>query len=184
MCSTTNRSDRCSGQATTKRRVRNYLRKDIVCSHMKVCAGVLAHRLVVATLVDIKRRITFITPHQLSTDAKQLVRDGSTNFVRQIAEKGYYSGSKQLDQEVDGEMYIHIEKKDKDAFLTVQRGKHRNPNTISDEAKYFVLKFPKSGPIKDDILREDSSLRRVGGTPNEETEDELFNASTSKPLVL
>ena len=28
--------------------------EDIVCSHMKVCAGVLAHRLVVATLVDIK----------------------------------------------------------------------------------------------------------------------------------
>ena len=31
-------------------------------------------------------------------------------FVKFVAEKGYYSGSKQLDQEVDLEIYIQIQK--------------------------------------------------------------------------
>lgn len=160
------------------------LRKDIVCSHMKVCAGVKVHRLVVAILVDIKRKITFITPHQLSTEAKQLVRDGSANFVKQINEKGYYSGSKQLDQEVDLELYLHLVIDNKESYLTVQRGKHRTPTIIPEDHKFFVLKFPKRGPIKEDINGEDTSLRRVGGTPNEQTDEELFSGSNAKPLVL
>jgi hypothetical protein len=128
------------------------------------------------------KKISFITPHQLSTEAKELVRNGNNSFVKFIAEKGYYSGSKQLDQEVDLELYIHIEKQDGDSFLTVQRGKHRDTGIISDDMKYFVLKFPKRSPIPDDLLKQDSSLRRVGGSPNEETNDELFSLKKSMQI--
>lgn len=73
-------------------------------------------------------------------------------FVRDIAEKGYYSGSKQLDQEVDGEIYIHLFRHNGVTYLAVQRGKHRLPTIVQDEYKYFLLPFPKRTPIPDDLL--------------------------------
>lgn len=102
------------------------------------------------------RRITLITPHQISTDAKMLIRNGmpEDKFVRDIAEKGYYAGSKQLDQEVDGEIYIHLFKHNGVTYLAVQRGKHRIPTIVQDEFKYFLLPFPKRMPIPDDLLGE------------------------------
>jgi hypothetical protein len=125
------------------------------------------------------KKITFLTPHQLSTDAKELVRNGNTSFVKFIAEKGYYSGSKQLDQELDLELYIHIEKEAKESYLTIMRGKHRGVGIIPDDMKYMVLKFPKNAPIPDDLEKADSTLRRVGGALNEESNDELFSINKS-----
>jgi hypothetical protein len=99
------------------------------------------------------RKITLITPHQISTEAKQLIRNGmpEDKFVRDIAEKGYYAGSKQLDQEVDGEIYIHLFRHNGITYLAVQRGKHRLPTIVQDEYKYFLLPFPKRTPIPDDL---------------------------------
>lgn len=99
-------------------------------------------------------RGTFVvTPHQLSPEAKNLVRGGvpEDQFVKEVAEKGFTSGSRQLDQEVDLEIYIHLMKHNKETYLTVQRGKHRLPTIVSDELKYFILKFPKGMPIPEDL---------------------------------
>ena len=109
------------------------------------------------------RKISFITPHQLSTDAKQLVRDGREDFVKEIAGKGYYAGSKQIDQEVDAEIYIHIEKRNGKSFLTCQRGKHRIVGQTPILDQYCVLPFDPDLGILDDVLGEDTSLRRPGG---------------------
>lgn len=109
------------------------------------------------------RKITMITPHQLSTEAKQLVRDGHSDFVKKVAENGYFAGTKQLDQGLDGELYIHIEKLNGQSFLTVQRGKHRVANIIPDSDKYTVYPFPKKGSIQDDLNRPIISLSKVGG---------------------
>lgn len=112
------------------------------------------------------RDILLITPHQLSTDAKNLIREGSRDLVKKIAGGGYYSGSKQIDQEVDGELYLHIEKLNGRAYLTVQRGKHRIPTIIPDTEKYFVLPFPEDGSIPDDLLLDhEITLKVVGGGP-------------------
>jgi hypothetical protein len=94
-----------------------------------------------------------VTPHQLSPEAKNLVRGGvpEDQFVKEVAEKGFTSGSRQLDQEVDLEIYIHLMKHNKETYLTVQRGKHRLPTIVSDELKYFILKFPKGMPIPEDL---------------------------------
>lgn len=109
------------------------------------------------------RKITFITPHQLSTEAKNLIRTGVTEFVKDIAEKGYWDSCKTIDQEVDGEMYIHIEKVNKDSFLTIQRGKHRGMPPIDDVDKYCVLPMHKVGGLRDDINGPDTTRRKPGG---------------------
>ena len=109
------------------------------------------------------RQIALISPHQFSSDAKMLIREGRTDFVKAVANRGYYDGSKRLDQEVDLELGIHIERKDGAAYLTVQRGKHRIPTVIPETDKYMVLKFTEKGGIMDDVGKPDSTLKKVGG---------------------
>jgi len=109
------------------------------------------------------RQIALVSPHQLSSDAKMLIREGRTDFVKAIANKGYWDGSKRLDQEVDLELYQNIERKDGVAYLTIQRGKHRTPTVIPETDKYMVLKFTEKGCILDDVGKPDSTLKKVGG---------------------
>lgn len=109
--------------------------------------------------------ITLLSPHQLSSEAKQLIRDGRSDFVKQIANKGYYDGCKRLDQELDLELYFHIEHLNDESFLTIQRGKHRIPTIIPEKDKHMVLKFTTKGCILDDLHKSDSTLRKVGGGP-------------------
>lgn len=111
------------------------------------------------------RGITVISPHQLSTEAKQMIRDGRQNFVKEIAEKGYYDKCRTIDNEVDLEIYIHIEKVNRKSYLTVQRGKHRGADIIDDRSKYIVLPFTNIGDIKDDINIDEISLEKPGGEP-------------------
>jgi hypothetical protein len=120
------------------------------------------------------RKTTVITPHQLSTEAKQLLRTGipEDQFVKVINEKGYYSGCKQLDQEIDLELYIHLFKHNKETYLSIQRGKHRLPTIIHDEDdKYCIYKFPKGMPIPNDLLGEDSSISRLSSKLSNASDD-------------
>lgn len=101
-----------------------------------------------------KKGILFFTPHQLNTEAKALMKNGvpEKTFVKEIAGKGYTEMSKQIDQVVDLELYIHkVKLEDKGYGLTVQRGKHRVPTIIDDEDMYCILKFPYRAPIKEDL---------------------------------
>ncbi len=108
--------------------------------------------------------IAFVTPHQLSTEAKALVRQNVENFVQEIANKGYYDGCRTVDQEVDLEIYIHIEKYQGRSYLTMQRGKHRKAGKLTPERDlYCVLPFHPVGGILDDINGKDLSQRSVRG---------------------
>lgn len=110
------------------------------------------------------RGIAFVTPHQLSTEAKALVRQGVENFVQEIANKGYYDGCRTIDQEVDMEIYIHIEKYDGASYLTIQRGKHRKSGRLTAEKDlYCVIPFDPIGGIRDDINGADRSRRNIRG---------------------
>ncbi len=114
------------------------------------------------------RKILFLSPHQLSSEAKNLVRQNIPNFVKEIANKGYYDGCKVIDQEVDGELYIHIEKRNGSSNLTVQRGKHRKSGRLTpDEDQYVVLPFFDVGSIRDDIESGDLSLKKLPSTDND-----------------
>lgn len=111
------------------------------------------------------RKTCFITPHQLSTEAKTLVRQGEMDLVKKVNGGGYYAGCKQIDQVVDGELYIHIEEVNGASFLTVQRGKHRKIKQTPKEDLYCVLPFQKIGGIRDDVNGVDTTRKRVGGGP-------------------
>lgn len=110
------------------------------------------------------RKITLITPHQLSTEAKMLIRQGNEeSFVRDIANKGYYDSCKTIDQEVDLELYIHKVIADGKSWLCVQRGKHRLIQQTKEEYKYTVLPFCDIGDIRDDVNGADTSRKKPAG---------------------
>lgn len=126
-----------------------------------------------------EHNIFCLTPHQLSSEAKKLIRDGAHDFVKQIANKGYYDGCMRLDQEVDIEIYIHIVKINGESYLTIQRGKHRRPGLITpDKDLYTCYKFSPIGDIRDDIMGNDMSRRAPGGgAGGEASNDEWFLAA-------
>lgn len=115
------------------------------------------------------RNTLLLVCHQLSTEAKQLIRNGveAKEFVKEIAGKGYTEGSRQIDQVVDLELYQHIAKIGKKFYLTIQRGKRRFPEIIPEDKKYFMLPFPpqelKVPCIPPNLkIKEDCSLEYVG----------------------
>lgn len=110
------------------------------------------------------RAVAFLTPLQLSTEAKQLTRNGVPNhmFLKEIAEKGYYDGCRTVDQEIDLELYVHLFSHKGKKLLQFQRGKHRLPTVIPDEDLNFMLQFPGLNiPVLEDINGEDSSFTRL-----------------------
>lgn len=112
-----------------------------------------------------KRGVMVMTPHQLSTEAKMLKRQGTDNFVQEIANKGYWDSCRTIDQEVDMEIYLNIEKVNGESWLTVQRGKHRKFSITPEKDLYYVYKFDPIGGIRDDLNGKDMSRRSVGGQP-------------------
>jgi hypothetical protein len=111
------------------------------------------------------RGITFITPHQISQDAKKLMRTGVDNFVQEIVGKGYYDSCGTIDQEVDIEILFHKEILGTMSYLTLQRGKHRKIEITPTQDLYFVLPFQPIGTIAVDIFGKDMSMKKVGGAP-------------------
>lgn len=121
------------------------------------------------------KNIAFITPHQLSTEAKNLLRleVNEVNFVKNVAEKGFYADSKQIDNEVDLEIYMHLFKHNKKTYLALMRGKHRLPGVIADEDKFCIFEFPYKMPIPDDEDTDhDISMTRL---PSSTAVDDLIN---------
>ena len=117
--------------------------------------------------------ITFITPHQLSTEAKQLLRNGMPGYqlVKEIAEKGYFDKTKALDREFDLGLimckYIHNKKH----YLAIHRDKHKIPTIIDEEKKFCILEFPDKMPIPSDINRERKSFRNIKEIDSKSEED-------------
>lgn len=99
------------------------------------------------------KEIALVTAHQLSTEAKKLIKNGldRLHFAEEVAGKGYTEGSGQLDQIVDGEIAIALAKKDKKHVLTFYRGKHRIPTILPDEKKGFFLTFERNAPLRETL---------------------------------
>lgn len=127
------------------------------------------------------RNIAFISPFQLSTEAKQLLRNGvpEHQFVNEIAEKGYTDGCKTIDQELDLEIYIHLFTHKRKKYLAIRRGKHRLSTVIPDEDKYVIYKFPGLNiPILEDINTDSIGMKKLPKDYDTESEsilDEVLN---------
>lgn len=93
-----------------------------------------------------------------------MVRDNVDDFVRNVANRGYYDGCRRLGQEPDLEIMIHKVVVDGKSYLTVARGKHRSV-VCPLEHQYFVLPFQTVGTIPWDIDGQDSSVAKPGGGP-------------------
>ena len=119
----------------------DYLRK----SQLTGCSGVRVDEKIRDLFSRVRnfcvpRQITFLTAHQISTEGKNLIREGRADFVKEIANKGYYEGCKSIDHEVDLEIMIRIEEPDDGfSYLTMMRGKHRKPLLDSKEASLSGL---------------------------------------------
>lgn len=113
-----------------------------------------------------QRKICFYTPHQHSSEAKNLLRAGlEDTYVQEIANKGFWDGARSIDQEIDLEFHIHIVKFDGRKWLTFQRGKHRGIGNTKEIDLYFVLPIEEIGVIIDDVDGEDTTRRKPGGNP-------------------
>ena len=111
------------------------------------------------------RKTRVLTPHQASAASKQLIRNGvpDLDFVKEVAGKGYYSGSTQLDQEIDLEFYVHLANVGGKTYLTIQRGKHRGAPIIEDKYKYMILPFNNNLPIPSDVGKKKLHTRTIMG---------------------
>ena len=100
--------------------------------------------------------ITFVTPHQLSTEATYLNRDDiGEDFTTKVAGRSYYAKSKQIDREVDVEIIQHIVKKNMNgskeptSFLTITVGKNRQVHGVKDVHRSCALPFTDIGLMPD-----------------------------------
>lgn len=120
------------------------------------------------------RRILFITPQQLSTEAAKLLKNGLTplKFTEYVAEKGYTANSGQLHQELDGELNQHKVIIDRKPYMSYFRGKHRRNGILDEKDKGFILPFEHHGPILEDIYWEKENTYNPFAKSNE---DELFD---------
>ena len=103
------------------------------------------------------RDITCFTPHQLSSAAQQLSREGAEGFAKTVANQAYWDGCVRLGHEPDLEFAMHIVKRFKKSFLDVYRGKHRYTVT-PEEHQGFTLPFDPITTLAMDIGKEDISV--------------------------
>lgn len=116
------------------------------------------------------RKTLFITPLQLSTAAKNKLKDGlpDSRFLKEIAEKGFYADCGQLDQELDIELYVHLVPHNGEKYLAIGRGKQRGFAVLENELDRFIYyKFPQPNvPVMPDYGKEKQwthHLPRMGG---------------------
>ena len=109
----------------------------------------------------------FITPFQLNTQAKQMLSDGvrDTDFLDTIAGGGFTANSKQIDQELDISLLMHIVKNGDEYHQHLVIDKHRLPEYIDENLKRFYLPFPPNFmPLKSDVDKEITGCTRLKTT--------------------
>lgn len=117
--------------------------------------------------------ISLLIPHQLSTEANELKRQGTKMLTKVIADGSYYEGCKGLAREPELEIFVDIVKENGKTYQTVARGKHRGQNNTPEQDKFFILEFDKNLGLKWDIHGQDVSLSRFGANRNDEGNEEM-----------
>ena len=123
----------------------------------------------------LRKKIAFMTAHQMSTEAKALERNGEEILVQAVCELGYYAGCKTVDNEVDIEIYQHIVKIAGKSYMTWQRGKHRKPGTVTpDLMRFCVYDLFDTAVMACDSDIEPWFTRRLPGYGNSDVSVDMF----------
>lgn len=106
--------------------------------------------------------ILFITPHQLSTEAKRLLQTTpSEQFLHVIKGGGFFEKTKGLDRIYDIGILFHKVESQAGDFLHVVIDKHRFPTVIDSSMKSFFLEMPSCKmPIPSNIGQENRKFLR------------------------
>ena len=89
--------------------------------------------------------ILFLTPHQLSTEAKRLMQSvPSDQFLNYIKSGGFFEKTRGLDRVYDIGILVNKCEMPQGDFLHVLIDKHRLPTVVDASIKSFYLPFPKN----------------------------------------
>ena len=123
------------------------------------------------------RGTIFITPWQLSPEAKQLFRDGQPDFVKKLVGGGYTNGCRTLDQVYDIGILVNLENHNREWYLDIALDKLRRIDQPDDKHRRFALKFNNGkagkGVVLEDIGKLNSAFKKPGAemvTTTEESE--------------
>lgn len=100
------------------------------------------------------RGICFVTPHQLSPEAKKLLKElddeSEVYFAREVAGKSMTETSTKITNEVDGVICIHVAKTAVKNYFTGAIGKQRGEG-CSPEKRFFIYDIDPVFGLKHDI---------------------------------
>jgi len=131
------------------------------------------------TYLNNKHGILFITPHQLSTDAKRLLQNTpQEQFLHAIKGGGFFEKTKGLDRIYDIGVLINKAETPAGDFLHVVIDKHRFPTVVESSAKSFYLAFPAcKAPIPSNLENPDHKVLRRIPRSVVSRDDDLFKLS-------
>lgn len=122
--------------------------------------------------------ILFMTPHQLSTEAKRLLQTvPADQFLHNIKGGGFFEKTKALDRIYDIGILVHkVESGPAGDFLHVVVDKHRFPSVVDSSLKSFFLRFPKCKmPIPSNIHDEEYKILRKIPKTSISSDDSFFS---------
>lgn len=100
------------------------------------------------------RGICFVTPHQLSPEAKKLLKElddeSEVYFAREVAGKSMTETSTKITNEVDGVICIHVAKTATKTYFTGAIGKQRGEG-CAPEKRFFIYDLDPVLGLKHDI---------------------------------
>lgn len=111
------------------------------------------------------RDILHWTAHQLSADARDLMRMFPEDFISRLIDKGYYEGCKTLSTEFDFEYATCKRISGGFTWQEFQWAKHRKLGATDEKDKYFTMKYYPIGMIGypyDVHVDQDLSYKKVG----------------------
>lgn len=121
------------------------------------------------------RGITFLSPHQMSSDALQIMRENTEDFLRVVANRGFYDGCRRLGQEPDLEIFHQIVRHKGKAYFELQRGKHRNVLTPVEDQRVIIPMNPVGTMPWDIDKDEDYCLKSLPGNNLAEDGDDAWD---------
>lgn len=120
--------------------------------------------------------ILFVTPHQLSTEAKRLLGHvPQEQFLNTIKGGGFFEKSKGLGRIYDIGILMHKCETQAGCYLHMLIDKHRFPTVIDSRLKSWFLRFPDNGmPIPSNLHVENHKVLRKIPRSYVSKDDDLF----------